>query len=321
MRRIKVDHELKNHVNRFTEEIISAIPIKKRPQNRLRLLLAKVNDKRCIQYIELLATNYFEIINADPEEIKHWIEKFDLILDSKEIEGIELHNKRNFGKEILKAMQYDFFRKNNYPSFFQSLKIRACVYCNSQFTLVIDSRTKKGLFELDHHFPKSKYPFLSTSIFNLYPVCSNCNKSKGNRKALFELFTLNDELNPFIFQLSEISILEFLLKKKTTTFHVDFVSTQENLNLAMEHDRMFKISNIYTVQEDLINELLIKSKIYSNNYKTELSENYRDLLGDISMINRILYSDSLNANDIHKRPLSKFTQDIINQLNVRSSVE
>lgn len=36
----------------------------------------------------------------------------------------------------------------------------------------------KGLFQFDHFYDKSDYPYLSMSLYNLIPSCSSCNHQK-----------------------------------------------------------------------------------------------------------------------------------------------
>jgi hypothetical protein len=55
-------------------------------------------------------------------------------------------------------------------------------YCNrddlriledNQDLLDNDERAVQALLDLDHFFPKYKYPFLTVSVFNLVPSCHN----------------------------------------------------------------------------------------------------------------------------------------------------
>ena len=59
------------------------------------------------------------------------------------------------------------------------LAIKVCPYCNIEGIKPDDYENKNGQRvyrpPLDHYFPKSIYPFLSISIYNLVPCCSKCN--------------------------------------------------------------------------------------------------------------------------------------------------
>lgn len=68
-----------------------------------------------------------------------------------------------------------------------------CPYCNSHPLETYPTKrgkTHKGA--LDHFFGKSTYPFLALSIYNLIPVCDQCNHEKGTKPT-----TLDTHSNPF----------------------------------------------------------------------------------------------------------------------------
>ncbi|MCE7733194.1 hypothetical protein [Vibrio campbellii] len=58
------------------------------------------------------------------------------------------------------------------------LAIKVCPYCNIEGIKPDDNNNDDERVyrpPLDHYFPKSIYPFLSISIYNLVPCCSKCN--------------------------------------------------------------------------------------------------------------------------------------------------
>lgn len=56
--------------------------------------------------------------------------------------------------------------------------ITVCPYCNRTYIMSLQNRKVKAQF--DHYFPKSKYPYLALSLYNLIPCCSICNMAKSN---------------------------------------------------------------------------------------------------------------------------------------------
>jgi len=60
--------------------------------------------------------------------------------------------------------------------------VRFCPYCNADTVYAIKVNGRHVRSDLDHFFPKDKYPFLATSLYNLIPSCSRCNSPiKYNR--------------------------------------------------------------------------------------------------------------------------------------------
>lgn len=103
--------------------------------------------------------------------------------DGKEVEGEQR-------KAIEKIFCFQKLRKN-LPSdnacggldtaywLQKRLNIHICPYCNANYTRIsVDGRFRA---DLEHFFPQSLYPYLSVSLFNLFPACQTCNKLKSNR--------------------------------------------------------------------------------------------------------------------------------------------
>ena len=61
----------------------------------------------------------------------------------------------------------------------RQLGVKVCPYCNRMYTTTLfgENRIRP---DFDHFYPKSKYPYLAVSLFNLIPSCSMCNRKKGN---------------------------------------------------------------------------------------------------------------------------------------------
>lgn len=109
--------------------------------------------------------------------------------------------------------------------YLQKLGVTICPYCNENFTyqLLDNERRTKKIFpnitiraDLDHFFPKSQYPLLAVTLYNLVPSCKVCNSSvKGD----FEFDFDKKPLNPYEFSLSDQ--FEFVRKPRKETNRVD----------------------------------------------------------------------------------------------------
>lgn len=62
----------------------------------------------------------------------------------------------------------------------RQLGVKVCPYCNRMYTTTLFGEDKIRP-DFDHFYPKSKYPYLAVSLFNLIPSCSMCNKKKGDK--------------------------------------------------------------------------------------------------------------------------------------------
>ena len=329
MKHIQITNELRANSKKFSTNLF----IKTRksdfelPIKRLEKLRddCNGNNKNYKKYIEKIIKNYSSIINADPSKMKILIKEFEKILDKNFLKEFVPYKKLKFYDSIVKAMRYEELREKEFLDYLKSCGIKTCVYCNAQLAIVIEQKTynkksKKrqnyniGKLELDHFYPKSKYPFLCTSFYNLYPVCGNCNRAKSSNPAFFELYTESADLNPFNFWIDDNSILDYWYSNNHNDLKVWFEIKNGNLNTYHNHNDTFGIQGIYDTQTDLAEELLHKAKAYSDKYQKSLVDSFNKLFPDQSLVKRLVIGNYDKPEDIHKRPMAKFTQDIAKQL-------
>lgn len=331
MRKILIDKKLEDLVEKFCDNLF----VKdrntnfKKPIENLQKLhddLKPIKHKKFRQYITKIITEYNDILKADPEKMTTLISEFNKINSSNLLEQNVPNKKIKFHEAIVTAMRYEELRSKEYLSFLKTSGLKTCIYCNSQLAVVIDFsyydkktkrkiKTRAAKFELDHFYPKSKYPFLSTSFYNLYPVCGNCNRSKSSNLASFELYTKDaKELDIFNFWIDDESILKYWISLEHKDLKISFEHINGDIEFLNNHNKIFGIQGIYDTQKDLAEELVHKAKAYSNAYKQNLVETFKDLFPDKTLINRLLIGNYDKPEDIHKRPMAKYTQDIAKQL-------
>jgi 5-methylcytosine-specific restriction endonuclease McrA len=290
-------------------------------------------DKAFLTKIKTKFNSVSKIFNLIMEsDFSHIISEIGItpkLVRKKNTKTDELYS--NIKTQIIDAFDYKKLRADILPKIYQKIGIKACVYCNSQLTVSIDfikeiKRSKKKVeyiemidakkakFQVDHYLPKDKYPYLSISIFNLYPVCASCNLAKGIKEVEFELYKNSDFETLFDFSITWESIVEYLVSKNNTTLKIGFKEPNPPVN-KFKFESVFNINGIYETQKDLVEELIIKSIIYNDSYKESLKQSFSTIFpNDLSLSSRIIIGNYENEDDIHKRPMSKFTQDIARQL-------
>lgn len=89
-------------------------------------------------------------------------------------------------KICTEIFKYEQMRKGNTihpqgPAYWlqEQLDVRICPFCNRIYTTTLSDGGIRPAF--DHFYPKSVYPYLAVSLFNLIPICDICNKSKSNK--------------------------------------------------------------------------------------------------------------------------------------------
>lgn len=216
---------------------------------------------------------------------------------------------------VIEKLGYKELRKNFYPKYFNKIGIKACVYCNSQLTIVTEKNQAK--FEVDHYYPKADYPFLSITLCNLYPACASFNGIKGESKIEFSLYT-NDvqskEKSLYSFEIQPQAKSKYLTAKDKDILEIKFNEPSYSSPSIRTFNDTFNIEGIYKTQLDLIEELIIKSQIYNDAYLKTLQQSFYKLNLNPELFKRILIGNYTNDKEIHKRPMSKITMDIAKQL-------
>jgi hypothetical protein len=242
-----------------------------------------------------------------------------------------------FRDKLIETMGYKKRRSDFYPKYFQKLGVKACVYCNSQLAISVNSyeykangnikrETVKAKFQVDHYLAKSDYPCFSVSLFNLYPVCASCNNCKSTISVDFNLYSknLNETKNSFYsFELGSGCVAKYLQLYKTDAekakekIEIKFTDPKKGNSTGLVRGSFqdtFDIAGIYETQKDLVEELILKSRVYKLAYRKGLVKSFHKLFTDASLANRILVGNYVEPENIHKRPMAKFTQDIAKQL-------
>lgn len=335
MRRILVDEKLLQTVVKFNKDLFTGRDTKEfdlppiRLANLKRLVVVKpeaygLDAGLMTTYLSKVENEYQDILNADEAKMKSLIEEFEKIIPHDEVS-----NSNKFWTSVVCCMRYEDLREKEFLVLLEKLQIKTCIYCNSQLTLVIkkrlyqknfpdrnikkgDVRTWKGLLHLDHRHAKSHYPFLSSSFFNLYPSCGNCNQAKSDNPCDFILYDDGSQLDAFVFSLEDKAVVNYWAERDRDKLIVKLthVKPDENKKFAEAYEDMFSIEKIYNTQKDMVEELVHKVDVYTKEYNQELVTSFNALFPDQAMLNRLIIGNYDRPEDIHKRPMAKFIQEI-----------
>lgn len=207
--------ELKKAIERHYSEIDNPQLWSHNAKDKLQLLYQTnltVNQRDIVLYV---IDNFKSLIIDPPKKLSKHINALEGKGFSQEIKG----KSNAFKASLLKAFNYKDFRKDAASNqLAEDLDVKSCPYCNAQYTMTTKLPNTRGikklLFEFDHFFPKTKYPYLCLSFYNLIPCCSSCNRSKSSKPP-----TLENSFHPycqksvseyFEFSIDNLDLVEFL---------------------------------------------------------------------------------------------------------------
>lgn len=200
----------------------------------------------------------------------------------------------------------------------QKLNIQVCPYCNHNYIFIRDPRGRSGRPDLDHFYPKGEksqkdestsktYPYLALSFYNLIPSCPNCNQLKSTKPITHSPHIQGFERIP-IFR------MEKLIEDQMGEPDLEINLNAEALGKNME---VFKLKELYAQHTAEAKELVFKARAYQEDYYKSLKESFDGMKLDEGRMHRMIFGDYSDPEDFGKRPLAKFTYDLLQQLGVK----
>lgn len=253
-------------------------------------------------FISFLSKYKDELISALPARLLEIQKEYD----KKQLSSHE----RKLISSFFKETGYKNFQKNNGKSFLNLLKIDTCIYCNRNYTLDFD-KTNHARAELDHWFPKDKFPILALSFYNLIPSCHLCNHIKGSPD--YDWYIALDKMN-HPYQLPDVSFSFSYLINSLNSFQIITKSKKKSkTEETLAFNKTAEIYNVHVNKE--LDDLLNLRYKYSRNYlNVLLNKTFKELSMSKEEIYRMIFGIEIKEEDYHKRPFSKFKHDIIQEL-------
>lgn len=289
----------------------------------------KQEVKLSICFLKFLSTNFETIISGQPHELLIVNEEYNKL-------GLIDTDKNNV-ESFFKQTGYENFQKNHSKEFLNYLEIDTCTYCNRNYTLNLTKTHTRA--ELDHWFPKDKFPILALSFYNLIPSCHSCNHIKGNGDDLVkEILNITTSKKQTKEEKKEIhnKIYDWWKEKSLKSLNHPYSSNDKKFKFSYFYESLDSFKVITKTKDKIIEETLKFNKtedIYNAHSDKELkdlldlrykySKNYLEILlektfTELSMSKeeayRMIFGIEIKEEDYHKRPFSKFKHDIIEEL-------
>lgn len=209
----------------------------------------------------------------------------------------------------------DWFLKEKLNYFLaQELDQHTCTYCNREYIFVYKNKAGgKGMIpQFDHWFPKTNYPLLALSFYNLIPSCATCNTIKSAAK-----FKLINFLHPYVdsnisstysfsYYPTGVNSNRISIKKEGLAFKG--LNTANALNLPLIYE-----GHSSKELQDLID---LKYKYSSNYLNILLEKTFGSLKISEQERFRLIFGIEIEEENYHKRIFSKFKRDILKELQV-----
>ncbi len=195
----------------------------------------------------------------------------------------------------------------------EQLGVNVCPYCNRQYTFTVNRATRSIRPQLDHFYPKSIYPYFALSFYNLIPSCPECNRIKKD---------IQLSINPYESDFGDCNFMinnlgEMLLGVADKShWSVDFKNITPKHTT---HIDTFALRELYNGHKDYVEEIVFKATTLTDVQLANVNQLLRQVTGvkiDKNTAKRIIFGNYTSKSDFGKRPLSKLTADILEQLKI-----
>ena len=222
-----------------------------------------------------------------------------------------LINKYDKLKEIQTIFNYNTLVSGNKDNSYKIAKIKGrntCTYCNRQYTITLK---KDGEFitrpQFDHWFPKSIFPLLALSFYNLIPSCSICNSSaKGD-----QIFSFKKLIHPYKRSSPETDFRFSYLPDGKGGWKIDLYNLK---GVEKETFEVFKLKDIYNYHYKLEAKDLLDLAIKNNGTYIEWLLNdmkEKKIAPSYEEAYRLLFGTEYDIKKILDRPFSKLKRDLL----------
>lgn len=198
--------------------------------------------------------------------------------------------------------------------------VTVCPYCNRSYIFV---SSKKGTRpQYDHFFPKSKYPYLALSMYNLIPCCAVCNGLKHDDDTVE---------NPIIYPYQDSYGVqaEFVENGVDADNIVSWLGAAPKYEIKIRYKdkinpdlkkrieqavKIFRLEDLYSKHSDYVRDILRTAYIYHDDYFTGLVTQYPDLFHSKEEAKDFVFFNYLEEKDWGKRVLAKLTHDLAQKI-------
>ncbi len=258
-----------------------------------------------------------------------------LTLDDKKIEKLliggidELKSAISFIGEVDEHEEEGFHRLyNNFTlrklgkEWAELIAVNICPYCNRSYIFTLK---KSGVRpQYDHYFPKSTYPYLAVSMYNLIPCCAVCNNTKSSFNTYDKItekeilmYPYKDEYGYDIsIQTSYEGDFRYWLgasDKFSLTFKSSTTASEDLRRKSDETRKVLHLHELYEKHKDYVKDIIIRTYIYNDEYIESLLTGYPELFQSAGEAKNFVYMNYLEKENWGSRILAKLTFDIMRE--------
>ena len=203
--------------------------------------------------------------------------------------------------------------------FVRLLDVRYCPYCNAETVGTARLPERIHVPDIDHIFPKMKYPLLSLSLYNLVPACNRCNSRFKKVKDMLEGWNVNHplpSLHPYVhnsykyirFDYRPKSVGNLFIRPQVEDSPLTVSPVKDGDDRADTYIDEYHLNEIYRdVYAEEINEIIRMEAICSQDFIDTMKDLYK--LDDLDF-DKLFRRSSLDPRKINHFRFAKLIIDL-----------
>lgn len=210
--------------------------------------------------------------------------------------------------------QKEFERVANSKDNYTSMRVRivneaglkVCPYCNRDY---INCRAESvSGCQLDHFYSRINYPIFALCLYNLIPVCGNCNRIKSDTQTEFAS-PFDEEIDWNHDITFSYKPIPFTKGKIRITINSDISSIQNNIHT-------MRLEDAYQMHDEELRELLNKKITYTKTQTDEIQKIMHKVSFKNDEMKNAIYGPPITEQKMKRQPLSKMMHDLHKQLGI-----
>ena len=250
-----------------------------------------------------------KLLLADRQELKGYIEKFGDYSSDKKLSDELLDNIFRYDRYSNRIVAVEILKK---------MKVTVCPYCNRQYIFTLSNGQVRSQF--DHYYPKSRYPYLALSLYNMIPSCSICNMAKSSLDTLKKpiLYPFTEEMGSeakFEIKRKRNGNFVRMLQGISNEFVIELNDSNSKYKFEIQNQmEKMHLKSLYNEHKEYVMDIIKSKYVNSSERVNELLMLFPTLFDSYEDVKSLLYMTNIQKESWGDRPLSKLTYDIDRQL-------
>lgn len=205
----------------------------------------------------------------------------------------------------------------------EKIGVKICPYCNRSYIFTLKHGGTRSQY--DHFFPKSLYPYLALSMYNLIPCCPVCNSIKSD----YDTFEPSTKRERFIYPHRDCYGTQISFSVATRKAVDPWLGCSDEFDIKLMANKTtsdefrskvrntvnrLQLEELYNKHKDYVQDIIRTTYIYDEDYCRTLFTSFPELFSSLQDVENMVFMNYLDEKDWGKRVLAKLSHDVKDEI-------